>query len=71
MKLYSNGCPKCNLTKRILAAKDIAYEEISDMDVIMEKAKEIGANTLPFLEDNGQYSTGQDAVVYAQNIEVA
>lgn len=71
MKLYSNGCPKCNLAKRVLTAKEVSYEEISDMDLIMEKAKEINANTLPFLEDNGEYYTGQDAVVYAQNIEVA
>lgn len=71
MKLYTNGCPKCTLTKRILGAKEVTYEEIGDMDLIMAKAKEINANTLPFLEIDGNYYTGQDAVTHAQSIEAS
>jgi glutaredoxin len=49
IKMYSNGCPKCNILKKKLNEKNIQYEECNDTEII--KAK--GIQFLPVLEING------------------
>jgi glutaredoxin len=44
--LYSNGCPKCKVLETKLKQKDIEYEHISDIDVMMEK----GFMSMPMLQ---------------------
>lgn len=44
--LYSTGCPKCKVLKTKLDSKNINYNIISDVDIIMSK----GINTVPILE---------------------
>lgn len=44
--LYSTGCPKCKVLKTKLDNKNINYNIISDVDIIMSK----GINTVPILE---------------------
>ena len=49
IKMYSNGCPKCNILKKKLVEKNIQYEECNDTEIM--KAK--GIQFLPVLEING------------------
>ena len=48
--LYSTGCPKCNVLKAKLDNKNIKYDVVSNVDIIM--SKEI--STVPVLEIDGQ-----------------
>lgn len=50
IKLYSIGCPKCNVLKRKLDENNIEYEYITDENVMREKGIEI----LPVLEVDGE-----------------
>jgi len=55
MKLYTTHCPKCKVIERKLEAKGIEYEEVTDMDKIIEVASTIGVNSAPLLEtDDGK-----------------
>lgn len=47
--LYSNGCPNCNVLKKKLVEKNIAYKEINNVETM--KAK--GFTTVPMLEVDG------------------
>lgn len=47
--LYSNHCPQCRVLETKLKQKGIIYEEISNMDVLIEK----GFLSVPILEVNG------------------
>ena len=44
--LYSTGCPKCKVLVTKLDSKNINYNVVSDINVIISK----GINTVPFLE---------------------
>ena len=44
--LYSTGCPKCKVLSAKLDGKNINYNVISDINVIISK----GINTVPVLE---------------------
>lgn len=48
--LYSTGCPKCNVLKRKLSEKNIAYEEVNDTDLMLSK----GFDTIPILDIDGR-----------------
>lgn len=55
MKLYTTHCPKCKVIERKLEAKGIEYEEVTDIDKIIEVASTIGVNSAPLLEtDDGK-----------------
>ena len=55
MKLYTTHCPKCRVIERKLEAKGIEYEEVTDIDKIIEVASTIGVNSAPLLEtDDGK-----------------
>lgn len=44
--LYSTGCPKCKVLITKLDSKNINYNVVSDINVIISK----GINTVPVLE---------------------
>ena len=48
--LYSTHCPKCNVLEKKLKAAGIEYEEINDVNIMLEK----GLQSAPNLEVNGQ-----------------
>ena len=56
--LYSTHCPKCKVLETKLKQKNIAYEEVSDMDVMQEK----GFMSVPKLEVDGMVYDFKDAV---------
>ena len=43
---YSTHCPKCNVLKKKLEQKNVAYEEVNDVDVMTQK----GFMQAPMLE---------------------
>ena len=47
--LYSTNCPKCKVLKTKLNQKSIDYEEVNDVDAMVQK----GFATVPMLEVNG------------------
>ena len=47
--LYSTGCPKCKVLVAKLNAKNIKYNTVSDLSIIISK----GISTVPVLEVNG------------------
>ena len=48
--LYSTHCPKCNVLEKKLKAAGIEYEEVNDINVMLEK----GLQSAPNLEVDGQ-----------------
>lgn len=47
--LYSNHCPKCNIVKSKLEAKNIEYELVDDTEWLAEN----GFDQMPVLEVDG------------------
>lgn len=47
--LYSTHCPRCNVLSTKLKQKSIDYEEINDVDVMVQK----GFTAVPMLEVDG------------------
>ena len=56
--LYSTHCPKCKVLEAKLKQKNIAYEEVSDMDIMQEK----GFVSVPKLEVDGMVMDFKEAV---------
>ena len=56
--LYSTGCPKCNVLKAKLDNKNIKYDVVSNVDIIISK----GISTVPVLEIDGQLLEFKKAV---------
>ena len=56
--LYSTHCPKCQVLEIKLKQKNIAYEEVTDMDVMKDK----GFKSVPQLEVDGVVYNFKDAV---------
>lgn len=48
--LYSTGCPRCNVLKKKLSEKNIAYEEFTDSDQMID----MGIESVPVLSVNGE-----------------
>ena len=66
IKLYSNDCPKCRVLKAKLDSKDITYEKISDIDLMMEK----GIESVPVLElDDRQLLDFSSAIKWVNHQE--
>lgn len=66
IKLYSNDCPKCRVLKTKLDSKNIAYEKISDIDLMMEK----GIESVPILElDDGELLDFSSAIKWVNHQE--
>ena len=47
--LYSTHCPKCCVLEKKLQGKNIVYEEVNDVDLMLEK----GFTVVPILEVDG------------------
>lgn len=56
--LYSTGCPKCKVLMAKLNAKNIKYNTVSDVGIIISK----GISTVPVLEVNGTIMDFKTAV---------
>lgn len=56
--LYSTGCPKCKVLKMKLDSKNINYDTISDVSIIISK----GINAVPVLEVDGNIMDFKTAV---------
>lgn len=49
VKLYSNHCPRCKILESKLKGKNIQYEEMNDIDRMLE----MGIMSVPVLEVEG------------------
>ena len=64
--LYSNGCPKCNVLKAKLSAKNIAFTESDNLQLLAEK----GFQSLPVLKiDEDKYLNFFDANNWVNNAQ--
>ena len=61
--LYSTHCPKCNILTAKLDDKGINYEEINDVDLMMEK----GFTEMPVLEVDGELMGFMDAIKWVND----
>ena len=50
IKFYSTGCPQCNQIKMMMDSKEIEYEYITDIEIIMEVADKYNIMSAPFAE---------------------
>lgn len=48
--LYSTHCPKCEVLEKKLKAKNIEYEEVNDVGIMLNK----GYTNVPVLEIDGK-----------------
>lgn len=65
--LYSNGCPKCEVLKRKLRAKNISYTTSPDFELL----ENLKIDTLPVLVVNSiLYPTFEDAIKWVDSQEV-
>lgn len=55
--LYSTGCPMCRVLKAKLAAKQIGYTEVNDVDKMLA----LGIETVPVLSVNGELMMFKEA----------
>ena len=63
--LYSTGCPKCNVLHTKLDNKNIKYELIDDIDIMVEK----GFQQAPVLEVDGEIMDFGTAVKWVNSYE--
>lgn len=63
--LYSTGCPKCNILKKKLAAKNISYLEINDTNQMAA----LGIDAVPVLSIDGNLMDYQKAVTWVNERE--
>ena len=61
--LYSNNCPRCRVLKKKLEEKKIEYNEVNDIDQMVE----MGCNTTPVLEVDGQFFDFSQAIQWTNN----
>ncbi len=68
IKMYSTGCPKCNVNvlKKKLDTKGIEYEIITDINTIQKVSEENNINTLPILDVNGNVMNFKIAVKWLE-----
>ena len=53
LKLYSTNCPKCKIIEKNLNQKNIPFELITDIDQILEYAKQHNIKSAPILDKAG------------------
>lgn len=56
--LYSTGCPKCKILEKKLGEKNMAYEKVTDADVMIKR----GFQSVPMLEVDGNVMEFGDAI---------
>lgn len=62
--LYTTGCPRCKQLESMLDAKKIAYEKVTDENVIIEK----GFLSVPILDVDGKVMTFSEAYNYVKEM---
>lgn len=62
--LYTTHCPKCIVLEKKLKEKNIEYEEITDVDLMLSK----GFMSTPMLEINGNVMNFKDAFTYVNSL---
>lgn len=60
--LYSTKCPKCKVLETKLKQSNIDFEEINDVDIMMQK----GLKSAPVLEVDGVIYNFKDAVEWVK-----
>lgn len=63
--LYSTGCPKCNVLNAKLNSKNIEFEVINDMDIMLEK----GFMQAPMLEVDEKVMDFSAAIKWINGME--
>ena len=58
VKMYTTGCPRCNVLKKKLDEKGIQYEMITDKDIMISK----GFSVVPILEADDRIMEFAEAV---------
>lgn len=58
VKMYTTGCPRCNVLKKKLDEKGIQYEMITDKDIMISK----GFSVIPILEVDDRIMEFAEAV---------
>ena len=58
IKMYTTGCPRCNVLKKKLDEKGIQYEMITDKDIMISK----GFSVVPILEVDDRIMEFAEAV---------
>ncbi len=61
--MYSTGCPKCNILKKKLDEKGVAYSIESDVD----KMQALGLTELPSLSVDGEILNFNSAIAWLAN----
>lgn len=56
--LYSTHCPKCNILEKKLKEKNMEYQEINDIDLMINK----GISSAPWLEVDGEMMDFNQAI---------
>ena len=64
--LYSTGCPKCEVLKKKLKAKNIEYVENNNV----EDMESLGIDQVPVLSVNGNLMSFAEANNWINNTEV-
>ena len=49
-KLFSTGCPKCQILEKKMAKKGIEYTEVNDIQQMLD----MGLKSVPWIEVDGQ-----------------
>ncbi len=61
--LYSNGCPKCNVIKNKLNAKNVSYVENNNVEELVS----LGIQTLPVLKVGNEFLSFTEANAWVNN----
>lgn len=62
--MYSTGCPKCNVLKKKLDAKELEYEICDDI----EEMTKLGIDAVPVLKIGESLLNYLEAVTWVNNI---
>lgn len=57
---YSNHCPRCKGIQAILDSKGISYEQITDIEEILQAAEKFGEASMPFAVIDGIFYNTKD-----------
>lgn len=68
IKFYSTGCPQCNQIKMMMDSKEIEYEYITDIEIIMEVADKYNIMSAPFAEVFDEIMTTPKLTKYIQTL---
>lgn len=63
---YTTNCPKCEILKNKLDAKNISYEVCRDINVMMNQ----GLKSAPALEIDNVIYNFKEAIKFINNLEV-